>query len=118
MKIKEISKQTGLSEHTIRYYEKINLLQKIKKDQHGIRDFTEEDLEWLHFVKKMKLTQMPLKEIKIYADSYYSNNPDFNERIEILLNHQQRMYHEIAILQEALQHINYKINYYQKLAQK
>ena len=67
MDIKTISKITGLSAHTLRYYEKIGLLLNIERDSKGYRDYSEKDVVWIEFIKRLKATNMPLNEIKKFA---------------------------------------------------
>ncbi|MEC1049003.1 MerR family DNA-binding transcriptional regulator, partial [Bacillus safensis] len=49
MKIAQAAKQLDLSTATLRYYENIGLIREIKRDDHGIRDYTEDDLQWIEF---------------------------------------------------------------------
>ena len=54
MNISEIAESTGLSAHTLRYYEKIGLILSVAKDSSGHRDYSASDLEWIEFLKKLK----------------------------------------------------------------
>lgn len=54
MKIAQAAKQLDLSTATLRYYENIGLIREIKRDDHGIRDYTEDDLQWIEFIKCMR----------------------------------------------------------------
>lgn len=113
MKIKEFSEKVGLSEHTVRYYEKEGLIQNIKRDKSGTRQFSEFDIRWVEFIQKMKRTQMPIKDIQVYANCFYNEEENVDERIEILQKHKKFIQSEIVKLQEADEYIDYKINYYQ-----
>lgn len=113
MKIKTLSDKTGLSNHTLRYYEKVGLIQDVKRSDSGVRDYSDRDLDWVLFLKCMKKTGMPIEELKIYADSFYSSNPDVTERIKVLDNHKKRLIGEIDRLKEALQYVDHKIGYYE-----
>jgi hypothetical protein len=51
--IAKAAKKTGISAHTLRFYDKEGLLPFVKRDANGNREFTEEDFEWLsvsHFL--------------------------------------------------------------------
>lgn len=113
MKIKALSEKTGLSNHTLRYYEKVGLIQDVKRGAGGVRDYSERDVDWINFLKCMKKTGMPIEELKIYADSFYSDNPDVTERIKVLSNHKDRLEDEIKRLQEASSYVDHKIAYYE-----
>ena len=113
MRMKEIEQKTGLTRHTLRYYEKIGLLQNVARDKNGLRVYSEDDLGWIQFLVKMKLTRMPLEELKIYADSYYTKEPDVDTRIEVLKKHKMKMLKELSELDETLKFIDCKIGYYE-----
>ena len=67
MNIGEVVRLIGLSEHTLRYYEKVGLLPPIRRDAGGNRLFTPEDLRWLEFLVKLRQTRMPLRQMLRYA---------------------------------------------------
>ncbi len=67
MNIKIISEKTGLSDHTLRYYEKIGIIFDVHRKSNGHRDYNDSHIEWIEFVKKMKATGMPVAKIKEYA---------------------------------------------------
>jgi len=54
MTIKEVSEKYGLSQDTLRYYEKIGLIPRISRNGSGVRDYTEEDCRWIEFIKCMR----------------------------------------------------------------
>ena len=91
MNIQTVSKLAGLSAHTLRYYEKIDLLLNIRRDSKGYRDYDEKDLIWIEFIKRLKATNMPLKEIKTFALLRSKGDSTINDRLEILRNHQKRV---------------------------
>ncbi len=91
MNIKQVSQQTGLSAHTLRYYEKIGLLLGIHRDSKGHRDYTDKDLIWIEFIKRLKATNMPLNEIKRFAELRTSGDRTIPERLMILKKHQSRV---------------------------
>ncbi|WP_086929315.1 MerR family transcriptional regulator [Agarilytica rhodophyticola] len=71
MKIKELSEKSGLSAHTIRYYEKIHLLQTPSKDTSGHRNYNNDDLELINWVACLKNSGMSLQKIKDYTHAYH-----------------------------------------------
>jgi DNA-binding transcriptional MerR regulator len=74
MKIGEISEQTGLGIHTIRYYEKQGLINKPEKDDSGHRNYSRLDTELLNWIACMKHSGMPLSKIQSYTSAVYNNN--------------------------------------------
>ena len=109
MNIKQISQQTGLSAHTLRYYEKIGLLLGIHRDSKGHRDYTDKDLIWIEFIKRLKATNMPLNEIKRFAELRISGDRTIPERLKILRKHQSRVQKQMDALVEHQQKIKEKI---------
>lgn len=112
-KIKEISQITNIPESTLRYWEKLNII--IPKRQNNIRIYEKKDILWIEFIKKLKNTNMPLKEIKKYSILRQAGDKTINERYLLLLNHQQRILKSLQITQNNLQELNKKINYYEDL---
>lgn len=62
MKISEIVEKSGLIASTIRYYEKLGIIRNVSKDENGIRMFTEDNLNWICFIKGLKNTKISLQE--------------------------------------------------------
>ena len=87
MTINTIAKRTGLSAHTLRYYEKIGLLVNIRRDSKGHRQYGESDMVWIEFIKRLKATSMPLKEMKRFADLRSRGDATIDDRLTILENH-------------------------------
>ena len=67
MKIGELAKRSGLTAHTIRYYERIGLLPFADRDQSGLRDYDASILNWIEFLGRLKETGMPIREMLRYA---------------------------------------------------
>ena len=107
MKIAELSQKSGLSKFTIRYYEKINLLDKPIKDQSGHRFYAAKDVEIVNWVTCLKKSGMPLEKIKEYTKAYKNNeNNKVSDLLEIhLLNlksQQSDLKHYIQVTNEKL----------------
>ncbi len=109
MNIKNISKQTGLSAHTLRYYEKIGLILSVDRDAKGHRDYSEKDVVWIEFIKRLKATRMPLDEIRKFATLRLQGEDTIDERIKLLENHYQRVEAQMQDLLVNQQKIKEKI---------
>ncbi|MEF1288846.1 MerR family transcriptional regulator [Vibrio sp. M260118] len=113
MDIKHFSELVGLSAHTIRYYEKIDLLRGIKRDSGGRRYFTEHDVRWVQFIVRLKETGMPLKSIKQYSDLRHQGDSTLTARKELLEQHRNHLKAELEKQQNHLSALDAKITYYQ-----
>lgn len=109
--IGDFSKLTNLGIHTLRYYEKENLLDP-KRLPNGRRLYSEQDLTWVQFIKRLKDTGMPIKEIQKYAYLRAKGQNTLKERMDMLIQHRLSLINEIKILNDHLINLNNKIEYY------
>ena len=108
--IKETAKRTGITEDTIRYYEKIGLLPRAQRKGNSHRIYSDQDLETMKLITCLKKTGMSLDDIRPYLhlslDSDLSSYPELHEMI---LNHKQKILEQIASLQQIVDFIDTKI---------
>ena len=97
MNIKEFSNITNVSAYTIRYYEKIGILKNIGRSASGHRFFTQDDINWLIFVKRLKDTGMPLEIIKTYADLKSEGECTNDQRMQLLEEHAEKLEKKINL---------------------
>lgn len=109
MKIGELAKRTGLSAHTIRYYERIGLLPHADRDRSGRRDYDATILTWIAFLDRLKTTEMPIRDMLRYQALREGGAGTQTERRELLENHRRRVRARIAELQECLLVLDKKI---------
>ncbi len=86
--ISEVAKLLGVSTHTLRYYEKENIL-IANRDTNGNRLYEESHIKWLQFVMKLKQTQMPIAKIREYARLYTEGEHTTEDRLQLLENHKK-----------------------------
>lgn len=115
MNIKEFSKISGISAHTLRYYEKIGIFQEVNRNANGHRDFTESDILWAEFINRLKETGMPLEQIKQYAVLRKQGESTAKARMHLLKNHADALKKKILEEKQHLGKINEKIKYYEKI---
>ena len=99
--IEQISDISHLSKATLRYYEQQQLIPYIQRNINGYRTYTEENLEFILFLVKVKKTGMPLNEIKRFC-SLLSNPNSIAELRQILLRHKEKLEKEQAYLEISL----------------
>ena len=109
--IGEFSKLIYISIYTLRYYEKENLIIPNRK-KNGRRCYSEQDVSWIQFIKRLKDTKMPIKEIQEYAKLRADGDSTMTERMEMLIKHRIALEEEITKSNEHLKKLNDKITYY------
>lgn len=67
MTIAQVSQKYGVSADTLRYYERIGLLPPVGRTKSGIRDYTEEDCNWVNFIKCMRSAGLPVETLIEYV---------------------------------------------------
>jgi DNA-binding transcriptional MerR regulator len=110
--ISEVAALTGLSAHTLRWYERIGLMPHIDRSHTGQRRYTNRDLSWLAFVGKLRLTGMPVADMVRYAELVREGEHTVPERIELLKSHRREVHGRISELRESLDVLDFKINAY------
>ena len=112
--IGEFSSISGISIHTLRYYEKENLIIPERREN-GRRIYSDGDISWIQFIKRLKDTGMPIKEIQKYAVLRAKGDGTLEERMEMLIQHRAVLKKKIAAMQENLNKLDEKIDYYKTL---
>lgn len=109
MKIGELAKQSGLSAHTIRYYERIGLLPFADRDHSGQRDYDASILVWIEFLGRLKATGMPIQNMLRYAELRDHGDSSEKERHDLLVAHRTEVRSYVAELQACLLVLDKKI---------
>ena len=112
--IQDVAARTGLSSHTLRYYERIGLIQPVERADSGHRRYSEHDVGWIEFLKKLRATGMPIREMKQYADLMLQGDHTAGARRRILEQHGERMRAQIDELNDCLSCIEWKIAHYKE----
>lgn len=108
-----MSRRTGLSAHTLRFYEKEGLLiEPVHLDDAGRRTFSEREIGWLGVCRALRTTGMPLADIRRYVLAVREGSHTVNERYSILQRHETRVRTQLAELQKALGTIEEKVDVY------
>lgn len=109
MKIGELAKRSGLTAHTIRYYERIGLLPYADRDRSKQRDYDASILIWIEFLGRMKTAGMPIREMLRYASLRARGVATAAERGELLERHRGQVRKHVAELQACLLVLDSKI---------
>ena len=115
MKIKEVSEMTGMSIDTLRYYEKEGLLDYVKRDEAGRRDYDDEDLEKIEFIRCMRSAGIPVGTIAEYMKMCAAGDDTIPDRKQLLLGAREAQLKKMKQLQECLVRLDCKIETYEAI---
>jgi DNA-binding transcriptional MerR regulator len=107
--IKEVKKRTGVSDYTLRYYEKVGLLQAVKRSPSGWRQYTELDVEWINTLKLLRSTGMPIRRILHLARLRAEGDASIEKRIAYFREYQEELRNQITMREAAIKTIDKKI---------
>ncbi|MFE6835851.1 MerR family transcriptional regulator [Streptomyces sp. NPDC057705] len=115
--ISEVEARTGLTQHTLRWYERIGLMPHVDRSHSGQRRFTDKDLDWLAFVGKLRATGMSVADMVRYAELVREGAHTVGERRDLLERTRHEVRARISELTDALAVLDYKIGIYSGKAQ-
>ncbi|MEG3626509.1 MerR family transcriptional regulator [Streptomyces poriticola] len=110
--ISEVAALTGLTAHTLRWYERIGLMPHVDRSHTGQRRYRNRDLDWLDLVGKLRLTGMPVADMVRYAELVRAGDHTYAERFELLRATREDVLARIAELQGTLAVLDRKIGVY------
>ena len=116
MNISEVAAKYNMTPATIRYYESQGLMPAITRNKSGTRDFQEEDLKWVEFIKCMRDSGLSIHSLSKYSELYQIGEETLIERKEILMDEYQKLLKKqdtingtVAKLEKKIENYNYKI---------
>ncbi|MGV4984663.1 MerR family transcriptional regulator [Streptomyces sp. NRAIS4] len=110
--ISEVVAFTGLTAHTLRWYERIGLMPHVDRSHTGQRRYSNRDLDWLDFVTKLRLTGMPVADMVRYAELVREGESTYAERQALLESTRRDVLNRIAELRDTLAVLDRKISFY------
>lgn len=110
--IKQVAEATGLSTYTLRYYERIGLIHPVDRADNTHRRYTQDDIGWIEFLLKLRATGMSIEDMQHYAHLQRQGDATLPERIEMLNKLQTEVESHIEELNQNLNLIRYKIEFY------
>lgn len=111
--IRDISEASGLSPHTLRYYERIGLMVPVSRDASGYRRYTPDEVEWVTLLRHLRETGMPIAEMLRFAQLVRSGPETVPDRLELLRGHREAMVQQIEALNATLAAVDVKIAAYE-----
>jgi len=110
--VAEAARESGVSAHTLRYYERAGLLRPVERNGSGHRRFTSEDIDWVVMITRLRATGMPIRRIREYAELVWAGEGNERERLAIMEAHRGQVLERLAEIERNLELIDYKIGLY------
>lgn len=112
--IQRIAAATGLSVHTLRYYERIGLIDPIPRLNNTHRQYRAEDLRWIEFLLRLRSTGLSIREMLRYAELRRQGHrlDSVSERKALLSRHALTLQAELVNLKETLSVLHDKVALY------
>ena len=114
MTIKEVSALFGVSQDTLRYYERMGMIPPVGKTEAGIRDYTEEDRRWIGLALCLKGSGLPGEVIARYVSLFRQGDETIGERLELLREQRNVLMEKRRRIDEAIGNIEHKIERYEE----
>ena len=111
--IGEAADRSGLSRDTLRWYERIGLMNYIGRDHAGKRRFSDRDLEWLALIGRLRTTGMSVADMVRYAELVREGESTVPERLEMFRNTRAEVLAKIDELRQTVAVLDYKIGLYE-----
>jgi len=115
MTIAEVAEKYEITTDTLRYYERIGLLPPVTRTSGGIRNFTENDCNWVKFIKCMRDAGIPVEVLIDYVNMFQQGDSTRTARKELLKEQRILLKKRIDDLQKTLEHLDWKIQHYDDL---
>ena len=114
LSVAEAAEASGLSVHTLRYYERVGLLEPVRRNESGHRRYEPADLERISFLTKLRGTGMPIREVRRYAALMRCGETTNEQRLALLEAHRQTVLARLEATAANLELIDWKINFYKE----
>lgn len=113
--IRHMAQRCGMTTHTLRYYERVGLIQPVGRASNGHRRYSLADEAWIEFLHCLRATNMPIRAMQRFAELRLLGEASSLERRKILEDHQAAIAEQIVELQRAHKILEHKIANYRKI---
>ena len=108
--IQNVAQETGLTADTLRYYEKIGLINDIHRAPNGHRRYCDADVTWILFLKQLRATGMSIAAMQTFALLRKGGDATVTQRMTMLETHRDNLQAQIQLIQEFMRVIDTKID--------
>ena len=112
--IGKMAQRCGLSPHTLRYYERIGLIESVARGSDGHRRYSTKDIDWIAFVNRLRATGMSIKDMLKFAELRRQGDSSFALRRALLEAHTAKVGAALQELETSLAVLQDKIAYYRE----
>jgi DNA-binding transcriptional MerR regulator len=115
--INEVAARTGLSAHTLRYYERAGLIAPVARAPGGQRRYAASDMDWIGFLLRLRATHMPIGQMLLFARLRGVGDTTAPDRRQMLETHLADVQASIKLMQQSVRVLQAKIEHYRVLEQ-
>jgi DNA-binding transcriptional MerR regulator len=112
--IADAARVSGVSAHTLRYYERVGLIDGVSRADSGHRRYTDGDLAWIDVLQCLRATGMPIRHVQRYAELVRAGEGNEGERLALLRQHRAEVHDRLTEVRRHLAFIERKIAKYQE----
>lgn len=112
---KQVSEKTGLSIHTLRYYEQIGLIDGIARDENGYRRYSQSDIIWFQVLSYFRAMGMPIREMQEFFALNDSRISPITARREFMETYRVKVIDQMKELKKTLEKVDEKIVFFKNL---
>lgn len=112
--IADVARSTGVSAHTLRYYERVGLIDPVDRAKSGHRRYSERDVAWVEVLTRLRATGMPIRRMQEYAALVRAGSGNEAERLALLEAHRDAVRGRLAEVARHLEFVEFKISIYRE----
>ena len=117
MTIAEVSKKYDITADTLRYYERVGLLPSVQRTAGGIRNYSEQDCNWVEYIKCMRSAGLPVEAMIEYVRLFQEGEETIPARLQLLIDQREALLEQRRQIDNTLKRLAFKIERYEKAVQ-
>ncbi|RUT45434.1 MerR family transcriptional regulator [Paenibacillus anaericanus] len=112
MNITQVANQFGLTAATLRYYERVGLIPPVNRKESGVRDYDQDDINWIEFIKCMRDAGLTIEALIEYTTLFIEGNHTIEARKKILIDEREKQIQKRIQIDKTIQRLAGKIEDY------
>ena len=113
--VQEVAEKLGMTTYTVRYYDNAGLVPDVDRTAGNIRMFSDRNLAWLKLVHCLRMTGLPVDEVRNYIRMCLQGDPTIPARAELIFKQEKVLHDQLKVLRQQMKILQYKKKYYQDL---